>query len=118
MDERHADSGGPSRVATSETGARVDAVAEWRSAGAAVSGCLLLYLTLSGFAIYFLPFAEFTQLTVVVHTVVGLISLAPIIWYLLRHWRVRRKGNLSHYQLLGYIAVAMLFAGDADRKRY
>ncbi len=95
-------------IASSETGVRVNAVAEWRSLLAAVAGGLLLYLSLSGLVIYLLPFSEFNQFNVIVHTVVGVISILPVCWYSWRHWKVRRKGNLSHYQLLGYITVALV----------
>jgi hypothetical protein len=30
------------------------------------------------------------------------------VWYVARHWWVRRAGKLSHYQLLGYILLALL----------
>ncbi len=93
---------------TSETGSRVNAIAEWRSLMAAVTGALLLFATLSGLSIYLLPFSEFNQLSVLLHTGMGLAMLGPVAWYLARHWQARRGGNLSHYQLLGYAAVALL----------
>jgi hypothetical protein len=96
------------RSITSETGSRVNAIAEWRSLLAGVTGALLLFATLSGLSIYLLPFSEFNQLSVLLHTGMGLAMLAPVTWYLVRHWLARRGGNLSHYQLLGYAAVALL----------
>ena len=92
----------------SETGARVNAPAEWRSALTGAIGALLLFESVTGLAIYLLPFSRFNQLSVILHTLAGLAMLAPAAWYLGRHWRVRRKGNLSHYQLLGYVSVALL----------
>ena len=32
--------------------------------------------------------------------------VVPLAWYCVRHWWVRRRGKLSHYQLLGYASVA------------
>ena len=94
----------------SETGARVNAAAEWRSHLAAITGGLLLFLSISGLIIYLVPFNAFSQFNVLVHTVVGLAMLVPVTWYVIRHWRVRRRGKLSHYQLLGYISVVMMLA--------
>jgi hypothetical protein len=92
----------------SETGARVDAVAEWRSQLAAVTGAYLLFETLTGLAIWLLPFSGFNQVGVLLHSVAGVAVLPWIIWYQVRHWLVRRGGNLSHHQLLGYAALTVL----------
>ena len=81
---------------------------EWRSWLAAVTGMLLLYEALTGLAIYLLPFSAFTQFSVLLHTVIGILASIPVGWYLARHWWVRRKGNLSHFQLLGYVAAGLL----------
>ena len=97
-------------VAPSETGARVNAVAEWRSPLTAVAGASLAYASISGLAIYLLPFSVFSQFSVLIHTVAGLAMVVPLAWYCVRHWWVRRKGKLSHYQLLGYVSVALLVA--------
>jgi hypothetical protein len=75
-----------------------------------ITGALLLFATISGLAIYLLPFSAFAQLSVLLHTVVGLAMVLPVAWYLLRHWRGRGTGKLSHYQLLGYAATALLAA--------
>ena len=85
-----------------------NAVAEWRSWLTSLSAGFLLFETLTGLAIWLLPFSEFTQFSVLLHTAIGIVLLLPVIWYTARHWWVRRKGNLSHYQLLGYIAAALL----------
>ncbi len=81
---------------------------EWRSWLTAIAGSLLLYESITGLAVYLLPFSTFTQFSVLLHTVIGVLSMIPLSWYLVRHWWVRRKGNLSHFQLLGYIALALL----------
>ncbi|MAE60778.1 MAG: hypothetical protein CMJ49_05405 [Planctomycetaceae bacterium] len=94
----------------SETGLRVNAVSEWRSSFTGITGALLLFESVTGLLIYLLPFSRFNQYNVVLHTVLGLLMLAPVPWYMWRHWRVRRGGNLSHYQLLGYAALVLLVA--------
>ena len=88
--------------------ARVDAIAEWRSPLAGGAGALLLYEVLSGFAIYLLPFSEFNQFNVLLHTLAGLAMSGVFVWFCARHWRLRRGGNLSHYQLLGYLSLLAL----------
>jgi len=88
----------------------VDAVAEWRSPLTVLAAGLLLYETLSGLAVYLLPFSLYNQFSVLLHTLFGLAMLLPVGWFVWRHWRVRKKGNLSHYQLLGYLALGFLLA--------
>ncbi|MBT5656789.1 MAG: cytochrome b/b6 domain-containing protein [Phycisphaerae bacterium] len=88
----------------------VDAVGEWRSRLTKISSGFLLYETLTGLAILVLPFSPFNQFNVLLHTILGVAMLVPVLWYCWRHWVVRRKGKLSHYQLMGYIAVALLLA--------
>ena len=34
--------------------------------------------------------------------------LLPVTWFMVGHWWVRWGGNLSHYQLLGYVSSAVL----------
>lgn len=89
---------------------RIDAAAEWRSPLTITTCAGLLFLTASGLLIYLLPFSLFSQVNVLTHTLAGLLLLLPTAWYAARHWLVRRHGNLSHYQLFGYIAVALLAA--------
>ena len=87
---------------------RVDTVAEWRSPLTVLAHSVLLFEVLTGFVIYLSPFGELSQFSVLLHTLVGLLMIVPVTWYLIRHWRVRRGGNLSHVQLLGYAAAAAL----------
>ncbi len=77
-------------ITRSETGARVNAVAEWRSKLTAITGALLLFVSVSGLLIYLLPFSVFSQLSVVVHTVIGVIMVLPVGWYTLRQGRNTR----------------------------
>ncbi len=86
----------------------VTAVGEWRSRLVALVAGYLLFETISGMVVWLLPFSPLVQFSVLLHTAFGILFLAPVVWYLVRHWWIRRKGNLSHYQLLGYIATAIL----------
>jgi hypothetical protein len=88
--------------------ARIDPAAEWRSTLSGIVGACLLFAALSGFIVTFFPFGTFTQLTVLTHTIAGVAMLAPLPWFVWRHWRIRGRGNLSHYQLLGYVALLAL----------
>jgi hypothetical protein len=73
----------------------------------AAVGCLG-FLTLSGFAIWLLPFGPFTQWSVLLHTGVGVLALLPVGWYLLRHWRAYWRHPVNDLVLLGYAATLLL----------
>ncbi len=90
------------------TGVRIDAAKEWASFLTGLTGALLLFGSITGLTIYLLPFSDFNQFAVILHTLIGGLMLWAVGWFVWRHWRVRRKGNLSHYQLLGYISLAFL----------
>lgn len=91
-----------------ETASAIDAIAEWRSRLGGATGALLLFETLTGLGIYLLPFSVFNQFSVIAHTLVGVMMLVPVGWFVLRHWQARKRGRLSHHQLLGYAALAIL----------
>jgi len=99
---------GSSRMLAQQRGGRVNPVSEWRSPLASVVSAVLLLEIATGVVIFALPFGRFPQTSLIMHTLVGIAMTVPIIWYVLRHWWVRRKGNLSHVQLLGYIAAGLL----------
>jgi hypothetical protein len=71
----------------------------------AVSG-LVLFETLTGLSMLFLPFSVPNQVMVLLHTVVGLVFLTPFAWYQARHWMLYRAQRLSHVKLTGYFAMA------------
>src|SRR6516225_3978165 len=81
---------------------------EWRSPLAILVAGFLAFCVLSGLAIWLLPFSIGTQVTVFVHTLVGLVFLFPSGWYLVRHWRRYWRNPLSHIHLLGYIGAGLL----------
>jgi hypothetical protein len=69
-----------------------------------VSG-LFVVETLSGLAIYLLPFCVSAQMTVVVHTAAGIVFVLPYLWFQLRHWRIYRSIRVSHVVLTGYFSM-------------
>jgi len=85
-------------------------VAGWRDrAGRWVAG-FTVYLTLTGLAIYLLPFSVFNQHAVVLHTLVGLLFLVPLVIYLVRHVVAYWSYPLTHVKFSGYAAGLMTLA--------
>lgn len=73
---------------------------------------LLLFETLSGLAVYLLPFSVPNRLLVVFHTLAGVVLVAPYIIYQIRHWRIYRRIRASHVKLTGYFAmIALIVSG-------
>ena len=67
---------------------------------------LLVFETLTGLAIYLLPFSVPNQMMVLFHTVAGIAFILPFGWYQVRHWKIYRSLRLSHVTLTGYFAMA------------
>ncbi len=86
---------------------RVDRPREWRSKLAIAVTGILLFETVTGLVIYFLPFSVPNQMMVVFHTVFGLLFLAPFFWYQWRHWRTYQRFSMTHSKLTGYIGLAL-----------
>lgn len=76
----------------------------WRSPLAILAASVLFYLTASGLAIRYLKFSASNQWQVVVHTVVGLLTLLPLAIYLLRHTRDYLKRAPTPVVLTGWAA--------------
>lgn len=92
------------------TTGRVDTAQEWRHWLTGLTVGLLLFETLTGLFAYLLPFSVFNQFGVLWHTAIGVAMVVPTGWYLGRHWWLRFRGKLNHYQLLGYVTAALLLA--------
>jgi len=93
------------RTRTDDTQNRVDA---WRARQTRANSGVLLFLTLSGLAITFVPFSAFTQYTVLAHTLAGLAALVPLLVYMWRHWKAYQSQPLTHMSWTGYVGVALL----------
>jgi len=73
----------------------------------AVAGVFLLEV-ISGLAVTLGPFHPLIEWGVLVHTIVGLLAIAPLVWYVVRHWKDYISQTLSDVLLLGYVAVGAL----------
>lgn len=78
---------------------------EWRDRLLAAVTGLLVFETLTGLGILFLPFSVTNQVAVVLHTAVGVVFVAPFLWYQIRHWLKHRRDLLTHVKLTGYLAM-------------
>jgi len=88
--------------------------AEWRLRLLHTVAGLLVFETLTGLSIYLLPFSVPNQMMVLLHTIAGLVFIAPYAWYQLRHWRAYRALRLSHVQLTGYFAMVATIAATVS----
>ena len=86
---------------------RIDHSLEWRSKLAILVSGLLVFETLTGLAIYLLPFNLPIQFMVLVHTAVGLVFVLPYTWYQVRHWLLYRRTALTHVKLTGYLSLVV-----------
>ncbi len=85
-----------------------DVKSGWTSRITLVTLSALLTLVVSGLVITFAPFHAAVEWTVLVHTLLGLVTLIPLVWYAWVHWADYRHYGLSDVVLLGYVAVAAL----------
>jgi ABC-type proline/glycine betaine transport system permease subunit len=82
---------------------RVDRVREWSAKSAIIIMGLLLFETLTGLAIYLLPFSLSTQFMVLAHTGTGILFILPYTWYQIRHWLNYRRQTVTHIKMTGYL---------------
>jgi hypothetical protein len=80
----------------------------WASWLARVGMAALLFEALTGLAITLAPFHSAVQWSVLMHTAVGALTLLPLVWYCLQHWRDYRRHAPSHVVLLGYVGLLAL----------
>ena len=81
----------------------------WGSRLAAITLAVFLIETITGLAVTFAPFHPSVQWGVIVHTLLGLLALIPLAWYLIIHWADYKRYALSHLVLVGYVgAVALI----------
>ncbi len=80
----------------------------WASRISLLATAALLFLTVSGLLVTFAPFHAAIQWSVLLHAGLGLLLLAPLVWYSLAHWLDYKHFQLSDTVLLGYVALAAL----------
>ena len=78
---------------------------EWRRRLLFLVSGLLVFESLTGLAVYLLPFSVPNQVMVLIHTVAGVVFIPPFVWYQLRHWLLYRPLRLTHVKLTGYFAM-------------
>lgn len=82
--------------------------AGWASTLTRITLWTLLFEAISGLAIRFAPFHPAVQWSVLLHTVLGALTLLPLAMYLLRHWNDYRRQALSDVVYLGYVATVAI----------
>jgi len=80
----------------------------WSSLLSRSSAGLLLFEVVSGLAVTFGPFRASTEWSLLLHTIVGLLAVAPLVWYSARHWKDYVDQAMSDVLLLGYVGIASL----------
>src|SRR5215472_7477728 len=80
----------------------------WSGVLSKTAPAILLFELLSGLAITFGPFHPAIEWSVLLHTIVGVITLAPLVWYSVAHWNDYRDQALSDVLLLGYVGLGAL----------
>ncbi len=83
-----------------------DASDGWRSRIAVLAAGYLAFETLTGLFILFAPFSVASQVTVLAHTGLGLVFLAPCAFYLATHWAQYFSKPISHIVVVGYLGLA------------
>ena len=77
----------------------------WASLLARLASAALLFELISGFAITFGPFHAVVEWDLLLHTLFGVLTLAPVGVYLWRHFEDYRGQAMSDVLLLGYVAL-------------
>ncbi|MBI4906563.1 MAG: hypothetical protein HY820_23240 [Acidobacteria bacterium] len=80
----------------------------WAAVLARVVAAILLFEAISGLAIAFGPFHAVIEWGLLVHTLVGVVTLAPLAWYFVQHWRDYSGQALTDVLLLGYTGLIAL----------
>jgi hypothetical protein len=81
----------------------------WVSWLARLSMIVLVFEAITGLLIAFGPFHAFIQWGVLLHTLVGVVTLLPVCWYYILHWQDYRNQRMSQVVLLGYLGIVALF---------
>jgi len=80
----------------------------WSSILSRSAGAILLFELVSGLAVTFGPFHATIEWGLLLHTIVGVATLAPLTWYVVRHWQDYADQALSDVVVLGYVSGAAL----------
>jgi hypothetical protein len=86
----------PQSTATIRTG--------WSSAWTRLALAALAIELATGLLVTFAPFHGTVQWGLLLHTLLGLVVIVPLTWYVALHWLDYKRYNLSDSVLLGYVA--------------
>ncbi|MFH5885221.1 multiheme c-type cytochrome [Halalkalibaculum sp. DA3122] len=70
----------------------------------------LLFEMITGLIIYFLPFGIPAQVSIIIHTAIGIAFSVPYLVYQVQHWRAYRHRPMNEIKLTGYISMASALA--------
>ncbi len=76
----------------------------------ALRGGLLLFLVLSGLLIWVLPFSAYTQVSVLLHTALGVAATVIFADWQLRHWLATRKMPRRPRKIAAYVGFWLIAA--------
>ena len=82
----------------------------WSTLLSRLAAAALLFETVSGLVITFGPFHPAVEWTVLTHTLLGVLTFAPLVWYLVRHWQDYADQALERHGLWvgGWMTLARL----------
>ena len=80
----------------------------WSSILSRTAAAILLFELISGLAVTFGPFHPAIEWGLLLHTVVGTLTIAPLVWYFARHWKNYSDQAMSDVLLLGYVGISTL----------
>ena len=82
-------------------------IVDWRTFLTWMMTSILIYGFLSGVVVLLMPFGAFSQYTVIIHSLVGIVSVLPICYVLYLHWRRRNENILPGVQRVALIATVL-----------
>ena len=81
----------------------------WISWLGRLSMVVIIFESITGLAITFGLFTTTIQWGILLHVLIGVVTLFPICWYYALHWVDYRHQRMSHVVLLGYLGIIALF---------
>jgi hypothetical protein len=87
-----------------------DRAVGWKAVLSRLSAGLLAYLLLTGLPVRLMPFSPIVEWSLLFHTVVGLVAMAPLSLYLWRHWKAYRPDALTPSKVIGYMSLVAVAA--------
>src|SRR5210317_1993810 len=85
-----------------------EVVIDYRSFLTWIATALVTYGLLSGLVITLLPFGVYAQYSIIIHTVVGVVSLLPLVAAVYLHWQRRKSDAPAPVARSAMIAIAAL----------